>query len=140
MEIFKIIKKSLTITEIQIKKYSTKNCSSVNQSQNCPLIGWKRINFWSGTLWIASYGILLPKLFWPTAKKNCSSDKENFFEIRGWRLRICKIFESTWTIYSNRESSEQILVTECFLTCSWRFLISNKLEQLEFKLEKIIGI
>ena len=27
-----------------------------------------------------------------------------------------------------------------FLTCSWRFLISNKLEQLEFTLEKIIGI
>ena len=27
-----------------------------------------------------------------------------------------------------------------FLTCSWRFRIANKLEQLEFKLEKIIGI
>ena len=27
-----------------------------------------------------------------------------------------------------------------FLTCSWRFLISNRLEQLQFKLEKIIGI
>ena len=27
-----------------------------------------------------------------------------------------------------------------FLTCSWRFLISNKLEQLQFKLEKNIGI
>ena len=27
-----------------------------------------------------------------------------------------------------------------FLTSSWRFLISNRLEQLEFKLEKIIGI
>ena len=27
-----------------------------------------------------------------------------------------------------------------FLTCSWRFLISNKLEQLAFKLQKIIGI
>ena len=27
-----------------------------------------------------------------------------------------------------------------FLTCSWRFLRSNKLEQLELKLEKIIGI
>ena len=26
-----------------------------------------------------------------------------------------------------------------FLTCSWRFLISNKLEQLEFKLEKHAG-
>ena len=27
-----------------------------------------------------------------------------------------------------------------FFTCSWMFLISNKLEQLELKLEKIIGI
>ena len=27
-----------------------------------------------------------------------------------------------------------------FLTCSWKFLRSKKLEQLEFKLEKIIGI
>ena len=27
-----------------------------------------------------------------------------------------------------------------FLTCSWRFLISNELEQFEFKLEKNIGI
>ena len=27
-----------------------------------------------------------------------------------------------------------------FLTCSWRFLRSNISEQLEFKLEKIIGI
>ena len=27
-----------------------------------------------------------------------------------------------------------------FLTCSWRFLIINTLEQLEFKLEKINGI
>jgi hypothetical protein len=35
---------------------------------------------------------------------------------------------------------EQRLATEGFLTGSWRFLISNKLEQLEFKLEKIIGI
>ena len=32
------------------------------------------------------------------------------------------------------------MVTECFLTCFWSFLISNKLEQLEFKLKKIIGI
>ena len=27
-----------------------------------------------------------------------------------------------------------------FLSCSWRLLISNELEQLEFKLEKNIGI
>ena len=42
-------------------------------------------------------GILLPKLFWKT------------FEIRGWRSRICKIFEIIWTIYSNSERSEQFL-------------------------------
>ena len=33
-----------------------------------------------------------------------------------------------------------IFETECFLTCFWRFLRSNTLEQLEFKLEKIIRI
>ena len=50
---------------------------------------------------------------------------------------VLVIFEITRTIYSNSERSEQFLVTDCY---SWRFLISNKLEQLEFKLEKIIGI
>ena len=39
---------------------------------------------------------------------------EKNFEIRGWRPRICKIFEITRTIYSNSERSEQFLVTECF--------------------------
>ena len=30
--------------------------------------------------------------------------------------------------------------SECFFNFSWMFLISNKLEQFEFKLNKIIGI
>ena len=50
------------------------------------------------------------------------------------------LFETTRTIYSNSERSEECLVTECFLTCFWRFLISNELEQLNLKLEKNIGI
>ena len=36
------------------------------------------------------------------------------FEIWGWRPRICKIVEITWTIYSNSERSEQFLLTEFF--------------------------
>jgi hypothetical protein len=32
------------------------------------------------------------------------------------------------------------LIGRACLTCSWRFLISNELEQLELKLEKIIEI
>ena len=59
-------------------------------------------------------GILLPKLFWPTVRKKCSSDPEKTFEIRGCRTRICEIFEITRTIHSNSERSEQFLETECF--------------------------
>ena len=39
--------------------------------------------------------------------------------------------------YSSSERSESFLITECFFTCSWRFLIPYKLEQSEFKLEKL---
>ena len=58
-------------------------------------------------------GILLPKLFWPTVRKNCSSDQEKLlkFEAEG---RVFSIFEITRTIYSNGERSEQFSVTECF--------------------------
>ena len=67
-------------------------------------------------------GILLPKLFWPNVRKNCSIDLENF--------------EINRTIYSNSERSEQFLVTEClFLKVS-----HEHLEFLEFLLEKNIGI
>ena len=44
------------------------------------------------------------------------------------------------TIYSNSEGQNNLWQQNAFLTCSWRFLRYNKLERLEFKLEKIIGI
>ena len=65
---------------------------------------------------------------------------EKTLEIRGWRPRICKNFEITRTIYSNRTHQNNYWQQNAFLICSWSFLISNKLEQLEFKLEKNIGI
>ena len=37
-------------------------------------------------------------------------------------------------LISNNERSEQVLLTNDFLTCYWRFLISNELRQLQFKL------
>ena len=58
-----------------------------------------------------SNGILLPKLIWPTVKKNVL-EIEKFFEIHGWRPRICKFFEITCIICSNSQRSEQFLVTE----------------------------
>ena len=35
--------------------------------------------------WVGFPGILLPKLFWPTVRKNCSSDREKLlkFETEG---------------------------------------------------------
>ena len=49
-------------------------------------------------------GNLLPKLFWPTVIKNCSSDRE----------KLANFLRSLETIYSNSETSEQFLLTECF--------------------------
>jgi hypothetical protein len=76
-------------------------------------------------------------------RKKCSSDHEKLLNLEADGREFAKFLRSLdRTIYSNSERSEQILVLNrmLFLTCSWRFLISNKLEQLEFKLEKNIGI
>ena len=62
--------------------------------------------------WRNDNGILLPKLFWPTVRKKCTSDRKKTFEIWGWRPRICKFFEITCIICSNSQRSEQFLVTE----------------------------
>ena len=56
-------------------------------------------------------GILLPKLFWPTVRKKCSSDREKLLKLEAESREFAKIFR---TIYSNSERSEQFLVTECF--------------------------
>ena len=56
-------------------------------------------------------GVLLPKLFWPIVRKNCSSDWEKLEAEDG---ELAKKFEITKTIYSNSERSEQVLETECF--------------------------
>ena len=53
--------------------------------------------------------ILFPKLFWPT-------------------VRTCKKIEIPRTIYLNSEMSVPFLKHNYFLTCSWRFLRSCRLE------------
>ena len=73
------------------------------------LSGGKKLSFW-----VKINGILLPKLFWPTVRINCSSDWEKKIKNWGWRPRIFKKFEITRTICSNSKRSEKILVTESF--------------------------
>ena len=55
-------------------------------------------------------------LGWP--QNNYSIDPVKLLKFRteqawDWRLRICKIVEITRKIYSNKERSEQFLVTKC---------------------------
>ena len=80
--------------------------------QNCSVLLWEKIV------------LVIEKNFWNSRLK--AENLQNF--------------EITRTIYLNSERSDQFLKQEAFLTCSWRFLGSNILEQLWSKLKKIIGI
>ena len=48
----------------------------------------------TGTYVGLKFGILLPKLFWPTVRKNCSSDQENFWNSRAEGQEFAKILRS----------------------------------------------
>ena len=73
-------------------------------------------------------------------RKKCTSDRRKLLEFEAEGQEFAKFLRSlAQFIQTGSERSEQFSVT-AFLTCSWRFLIPNKLEQLEFKLEKIIRI
>ena len=67
--------------------------------------------------------VFVTKIVLTYCDKNCSGDRENLLkfkaEIQG------ENFEITRTIYSKSERSLKFLVTECFLTSSWRFFLSN---------------
>ena len=40
------------------------------------------------------FGILLPKLFWPTMRKNCSSDREFFLKFEAEGQEFAKFLRS----------------------------------------------
>ena len=85
-------------------------------------------------------GILLSKLFLPTVRKNCSSDREKLLKFEAEGQDFANFLRSLEQFIHTVKCQNNFWQQNAFLTCSWRFLISNKLEQLEFKLEKIIGI
>ena len=82
-------------------------------------------------------GILLPKLLWPTVRKNCSSDRKKLLKFEAEGLEFAKNLRSLEQFV---QTVKDQMVTECFFNLFLEFLRSNKLEQLEFKLEKNIGI
>jgi hypothetical protein len=82
-------------------------------------------------------GILLPKLFWPAARKKCSSDREKLlkFEAEGkeFAKNLRSLEQFVWTVKGQKIFGNRML-------SSRKFLRHDRLEQLEFKLEKIIEV
>ena len=70
-------------------------------------------------------------------RKNCPSDREKL-EAEG--REFAKFFRSLGQFIQTVKDQEQFFVTECFFNLLMEFVISNELEQLDFVLEKNIGI
>ena len=51
-------------------------------------------------------GILLPKLFWPTVRKNCSSDREKLLKFEAEGREFQKFFSLTRTIFTHSRSEQ----------------------------------
>ena len=73
-------------------------------------------------------------------RKNCSSVREKLlkFEVEG--QEFAKSLRSLKQFIQTVKGQNNFLLQNASLTWSWRFLRSNTFEQLEFKLEKKIGI
>ena len=73
-------------------------------------------------------------------RKNCSGDREKLLKFEAEGRELAKFLRSLEQFIQTVKGQNNFWKQNAFLTCSWRFLRSNNLEQLGFKLEKIIGI
>ena len=63
-----------------------------------------------------------------------------FSNLRLEGREFAKFLRSLGQFIRTVKGQNNVCYQNAFLTCSWKFLGSNKLEQLEFELEKNIGI
>ena len=69
-------------------------------------------------------------------RKKCSSDREKLLKFKAEGREFAKFLRSLEQFIRTVKGSEEFFKQNAFSTCSWRFLTFDKLEQLEFKLEK----
>ena len=126
-----------------------------------PYVLWpfdKKLIFWIVTRVSARDYTVFEMNRVPWCKGRCVAGLPSYFGVSVEAIFIVFIFDSTGDnpyhmkemVFCDQNWSDLlwekiVLVIEknfwnAFLTCSWKFLLSNKLEQLEFKLEKNIGI
>ena len=73
-------------------------------------------------------------------RKNCSSDREKLLKFEAEGREFSKFVRSLEQFIQTVKGQNNFWQQNTFLTCSWRFLRYNELEQLELELEKIVGI
>jgi hypothetical protein len=71
------------------------------------------------------FGILLPKLFWPTVRKNCSSDWEFFLKFEAEGREFANILRSLEQFVRTVKGQIKLWWQNVFLTCSWGILRYN---------------
>ena len=71
---------------------------------------------------------------------NCSSDREKLLKFEAEGREFSKILRSLEQFIQTVKGLNNFRQQNAFSTCSWRFPIPDRLGQLEFKLEKSIGI
>ena len=75
-------------------------------------------------------------------RKKWTSVREKLLKFEAKGREFSKIMSSLEQFIQAVKGQKKFWQQNDFFTCSWRFLFftSNKLEKLEFELEKIIGI
>ena len=74
-------------------------------------------------------------------RKNCSSDPEKLLKFKAEGREFAKFLRSLEQFIQTVKGQNNFWQQNAFKSCSWRFLMSNKLEQLaRIKIGKIIGI
>ena len=73
-------------------------------------------------------------------RKKCSSDREKLLKFVAEGGEFSKFLRSLEQFIQTVEGQNNFWSQNALLTCSWRFLMSDKSEQLEFKFEIFIGV
>ena len=73
-------------------------------------------------------------------RKKYSCDREKLLNFKAEGQEFPNFLRSLEQFIGTVKGQNYVWYQNAFLTGSWRFLRSNELEQLEFKLEKIIVI
>ena len=65
-------------------------------------------------------------------EKKCSSDREKLLKFEAEGLEFAKFLRSLEQFIQTVKGQNNFWKQNAFLTCTWRFLIPHKIEQLEF--------